>query len=128
RLADMGALTGGCHYDNGCGKFTARCGACPVLGSSIEEDLSRQIWLRKQAALENVPAGRMHLVGTSRWIAAEAKRSSLLGRFASTIIPNGLDIADFAPRDKGFSRDTLGVPRDKKVVLFVADSAANKRK
>ena len=64
----------------------------------------------------------------SRWIAAEAKRSSLLGRFASTIIPNGLDTSDFAPRDKMFSRDTLGVPRDKKVVLFVADSATNKRK
>jgi glycosyltransferase involved in cell wall biosynthesis len=128
RLADMGAMTGGCHYDNGCGKFTARCGACPVLGSKIEDDLSRQIWMRKHAALERVATERMHLVGTSRWIAAEAKRSSLLGRFPSTIIPNGLDIEDFAPRDQGFARDTLGVPRDKKVVLFVADSAAIKRK
>jgi glycosyltransferase involved in cell wall biosynthesis len=128
RLADMGAMTGGCHYDNGCGKFTAKCGACPVLGSTKEDDLSRQIWLRKHAALESVPTGRMHLVGTSRWIAAEAKRSSLLGRFPSTIIPNGLDIDDFAPRDQGFARDTLGVPRGAKVVLFVADSAAIKRK
>jgi glycosyltransferase involved in cell wall biosynthesis len=128
RMADMGAMTGGCHYDGGCGKFTARCGACPVLGSPIEDDLSRQVWLRKHAALELVPTERMHLVGTSRWIAAEAKRSSLLGRFASTIIPNGLDIADFAPRDQGFARDTLDVPREAKVVLFVADSAANKRK
>jgi glycosyltransferase involved in cell wall biosynthesis len=128
RLADMGAMTGGCHYDGGCGKFTAKCGACPVLGSKVEDDLSRQIWLRKHAAFEKLETSRMHLVGTSRWIAAEAKRSSLLGRFASTIIPNGLDIEDFAPRDKHFSRDTLGVPRDKKVVLFVADSADNKRK
>jgi glycosyltransferase involved in cell wall biosynthesis len=128
RLADMGALTGGCHYDNGCGKFTAKCGACPAIGSTTEDDLSRQIWLRKSSALAKIETNRMHLVGTSRWIAAEAKRSSLLGRFASTIIPNGLDISDFAPRDKGFSRDTLGVPRDKKVVLFVADTATNKRK
>ncbi len=128
RLADMGALTGGCHYDNGCGKFTARCGACPILGSSVDNDLSRQVWQRKHAALAQVPTERLHLVGTSRWIAGEANKSSLLGRFASTIIPNGLDTEDFAPRDKLFSRDLLGVPRDKKVVLFVADSAENKRK
>lgn len=128
RLADMGALTGGCHYDNGCGKFTARCGACPVIGSSRDEDLSRSIWLRKQAALAKLPSQRMHLVGTSWWITAEAKRSSLLGRFASTIIPNGLDVSDFAPRDRDFARDTLGVPRGSKVVLFIADSASNKRK
>ena len=102
RLADMGALTGGCHYDNGCGKFTAICGACPVLGSKVEEDLSRQVWKRKHEALSKIETSRMHLVGTSRWIAAEAKRSSLLGRFESTIIPNGLDTQDFSPRDKGF--------------------------
>jgi glycosyltransferase involved in cell wall biosynthesis len=128
RLADMGALTGGCHYDNGCGKFTARCGACPVLGSTMDNDLSRQVWLRKHHALQSIETNRMHLVGTSRWIAGEARRSSLLGRFASSIIPNGLDTDDFAPRDKGFARDTLGVPRDKKVVLFVADSSTIKRK
>src|SRR4051812_33083364 len=40
RLADMGALTGGCHYTQGCEKFTARCGACPQLGSNDEGDLS----------------------------------------------------------------------------------------
>jgi glycosyltransferase involved in cell wall biosynthesis len=128
RLADMGAMTGGCHYDIGCGKFTAKCGACPVLGSNTEEDLSREIWLRKHEALAKVPDNRLHLVGTSRWIAAEAKRSSLLGRFPSVIIPNGLDVDDFAPRDRAFARDTLGVPRDKKVVLFIADSINNKRK
>ena len=46
RLADMAALTGGCHYDHGCGRFAQRCGACPQLGSSEEEDLSRQVWGR----------------------------------------------------------------------------------
>ncbi|HSV14047.1 MAG TPA: glycosyltransferase family 4 protein [Tepidisphaeraceae bacterium] len=128
RLADMGALTGGCHYDGGCGKFTAACGACPVLGSNVEHDLSRDVWTRKNAALSNLPDDDLHLVGTTRWIAGEARRSSLLGRFPVTVIPNGLDTDDFAPRDKRFSRDTLGVPRDAKVVLFAAESSNNKRK
>jgi glycosyltransferase involved in cell wall biosynthesis len=128
RLADMGALTGGCHYDAGCGKFTQSCGACPALASSEEKDLSRKIWLRKHRAIDSIETSRMHLVGTSRWIAGEAKRSSLLGRFDSTIIPNALDTEVFCPMDKAAARDQLGVPRDKKVILFVADSAENKRK
>ena len=128
RLADMAPLTGGCHYDNGCGKFHNMCGACPVLGSSVEDDLSRQIWQRKHAALAHVASDRMTLVGTSRWIAAQSRRSSLLSRFPVHVIPNGLDTAAFAPRDPAFARDTLGVPADAAVVLFVADTMDIKRK
>lgn len=128
RLADMNALTGGCHYDNHCGKFTAQCGACPQLNSSDPRDLSHNIWSRKNSSLARRRPDRLHLVATSRWIAAEAKRSSLLGGFPVTIIPNALDTADFAPRDKAFVRDLMGIPQDARVVLFVADDANNIRK
>src|SRR6185369_11072611 len=78
RLADMGALTGGCHYDQGCGKFaTGGCGACPQLGSSNPKDLSFRVWSRKFLALRSVGSAGLHVVGTSRWVAGEAKRSSL---------------------------------------------------
>jgi glycosyltransferase involved in cell wall biosynthesis len=127
RLADMNALTGGCHYTGGCEKFTAQCGACPQLTSRDEHDLSRQVWTRKKNSLNRV-IGRMHLVGTSRWITAEAQRSSLLKDFPATTIPNGLDTTDFAPRDKRFARESLGVPLDARVVLFVAESTDIVRK
>jgi glycosyltransferase involved in cell wall biosynthesis len=128
RLADMGPLTGGCHYDGGCGKFTDRCGACPVLGSHVDDDLSRQVWQRKREALAAIPTDRLTLVGTSRWIAGEARRSSLFGRFPVQVIPNGLDTDAFAPRDRAFSRNLLGVPLDRRVVLFVAEATDIKRK
>lgn len=128
RLADMAPLTGGCHYTNGCDRFAAHCGACPQLGSSDENDLSRQIWRRKSHALNQLAPGQMHLVGTSRWIAAQSRRSSLLKPFPITVIPNGLDTNDFAPRDKGFSRDLWNIPRDAKVILFAAESVDAKRK
>lgn len=128
RLADMGPTTGGCLYDQGCGKFTATCGACPMLGSAVDNDLSRAVWQRKHAALAKVPDSRMHLVATSRWIAEQAKKSSLLGRFASTIIPNALDTQTFRPRHKMFSRDMLDLPRDARIVLFAADSVKDRRK
>ena len=128
RLADMAPATGGCHYDRGCGKFAAKCGACPELGSKTENDLSRQIWQRKHDALARVSDNGMHIVATSRWVAEVASQSSLLGRFNRTIIPNALDVSVFQPRDKGFSRDLLGIPRNAKVVLFAADSSKHPRK
>ena len=128
RLADMNAFTGGCHYDDHSGKFTAECGACHQLGSSDPNDLSHQIWLRKKEALAHVSDDGLHLVATSRWIAGEAKRSSLMSRFGVTIVPNGLDTADFAPRDRKFSRDFFDLPPDAKIVLFAADTAATVRK
>src|SRR5439155_8411888 len=80
------------------------------------------------AALSHVGRGGLHLVATSRWIAEQARRSSLLGRFAISVIPNGLDIEEFAPRDKNFSRDLWNIPRDAAVVLFAAETLANVRK
>ena len=126
RLADMAPCTGGCHYDEGCGKFENRCGACPQLGSNDDDDLSRQVWQRKYDSLRR--HGKVNLVATSNWIAQQSRRSSLLRDFPVSVIPNGLDTSDFAPRDRRFARDTLGVPQDARVVLFAAESLAVKRK
>jgi glycosyltransferase involved in cell wall biosynthesis len=126
RLADMAPCTGGCHYDHDCGRFEDKCGACPQLGSRDENDLSRQIWQRKHDALR--AHGKINLVATSNWIAKQSRRSSLLRDFPVTVIPNGLDTDDFAPRDQRFARDMLGVPQDARVVLFAAESLAVKRK
>jgi glycosyltransferase involved in cell wall biosynthesis len=128
RMADMAPLTGGCHYDQGCGKFAAMCGACPVLNSTDENDLSRDVWTRKNEALRSMPPQRLHLVATSRWIGEQAAKSSLLSRFAQTIIPNALDTDVFQPRDKMFSRDVLNIPRQSKAVLFAADNVKHRRK
>ena len=128
RLADMAPLTGGCHYDHNCGRFSARCGACPQLGSTDEHDLSREVWQRKNQAVRSLRPGQLHIVGTSNWIAEQAQRSSLLNEFPITVIPNGLDTDEFAPRDPGYSRDLWNIPRDARVVLFAAESIVNRRK
>ncbi len=127
RMADMGVITGGCHYDAGCGKFVAQCGACPQLGSSDPQDLSHAIWRRKSGAISRVRS-RLHVVGTSQWIAAETRRSSLFAGVPVTVIPNALDTDDFTPRDKGFCRAFWQLPQDARIVLFLADSLENRRK
>jgi len=128
-MHDMSAFTGGCVYDAGCGKYTDRCGGCPQLGSAKTQDLSHQIWQRKHSVLNGgIPLGRLHLVAPSHWIAAEANQSTLLGNFPVTVIPNGLDIDEFAPRDRRVARDVLGIPQDAGVVLFVAHSLTRRNK
>jgi len=120
-LHDINFFTGGCHQDAGCGRYTERCGACPQLGSSKERDLSRRIWERKRDALRMVAPGRLCFVAPSRWVANEAKRSTLLREFPVTVIPLGLDTEIFRPLDRGLARELLGISPDASVVLFVAE-------
>lgn len=127
-LHDPNPFTGGCHYYDGCRRFNDGCGACPELGSSSGADLSRAIWRRKKAAYSYIPEGQLHLVAPSRWLAQEAGRSKLLGRFPVSVIPYGLDTEVFRPRDKMLARQLLDIPLDARVVLFAAASARDRRK
>ena len=127
-LHDMNVFTGGCHFDSGCGKHRNNCGACPQLGSTKEDDLSRQIWNRRQRAYGPMSLAQLQLVAPSRWMAEEVRQSALLGRFPVTVIPHGLDVEVFAPRNRTYARDTLGVPQNAKVLLFAAHTVSERRK
>lgn len=127
-LHDMNPLTGGCHYALGCEGFTVQCGACVQLGSRVELDLSRRIFRRKARALERRASTATRIVAPSAWMAGEARRSALLGRFDVEIIPNGIDCNIFQPRSRAVAREAFGLPPDEPVVLFAAASVMNHRK
>lgn len=127
-LHDMNPFTGGCHYDNECTKYKTKCGSCPQLGSNNEYDLSRRIWKRKKQIFGRMNPNRMHIVAPSKWMAKNAKSSQLFQKFSVTIIPYGIDTEVFSPRDRRLARESLEIPKDAKVVLFVADWISNHRK
>jgi glycosyltransferase involved in cell wall biosynthesis len=127
-LHDLNPLTGGCHYDLGCGRYATSCGPCPQLGSGDSKDLSHEVWKRKQRVISKLPSSRLHFVSPSRWLADEVKRSPILGRFPVEVIPHGLDLEGFAPRNRGHIRELLGIPRDARVLLFGAEAVDNRRK
>lgn len=127
-LHDMNPFTGGCHYDLGCGRFAGQCGNCPQLGSQEPADLSRRIWEDKRAALAQIAPARLHVVTPSQWLAREVERSSLFQRFPLSVIPYGLDLDTFAPKNRMHARELLGLPVDAKIILFVADGLDNRRK
>jgi glycosyltransferase involved in cell wall biosynthesis len=124
-LHDMWPFTGGCHYDNECGKFQSMCGACPMLASSSEHDLSRLIWKRKHASWRNV---RIVVVATSHWLAEMARSSSLFKDQRIEVIPNGIDTSQYKPIDKRAAREALNLPQGKKLLLFSAFSATTDRR
>jgi glycosyltransferase involved in cell wall biosynthesis len=128
RLADMNSLTGGCHVSEGCLRYRDGCGACPQLGSNDPKDLSNRIWNRKQRLFSRLNSDRLHIVALSQWMACKVREESLLRKFPLTIIPNGIDTGVFAPRDRQFSRNVLGLPENAKILLFVAQMVTNRTK
>jgi len=124
-LHDMWAFTGGCHYNEGCEIYMARCGNCPQLGSHQQRDLSLKGWQRKERLY---PKLNLTLVTPSAWLAEEARRSPLLQDKRVEVIPNGLNLEIFQPRDKNVARELLNLPQNKKLILFGAQQAARSRK
>lgn len=127
-MHDLWPITGGCHYTSGCDRFTLNCGLCPQILSSNENDATRIVWKDKSFGYGSLPPNKMTVITPSTWLGREARRSSLLGRFDIKVIPYGIDLTAFAPRDFGMARETLGIPLNSFVIGFVADSLTTPRK
>lgn len=126
-LHDLNPFTGGCHYDAGCGRWAGGCGVCPQLGSRAPDDLTAQVWARKQTLFDALPVDALHVVAQCRWM-ADCVRRSLLRRFPLTLIPSAVDTDVFAPGDRAHARAALGIAPEAFVALFVASSIRNPRK
>ncbi|MFH1360095.1 MAG: glycosyltransferase family 4 protein [Candidatus Omnitrophota bacterium] len=121
-LHDMWAFTGGCHYDQDCGKYMNSCGQCPILRSEKRDDLSRLNFSRKSNAFKDL---NLIIVTPSKWLAECARKSSILKDKRILVIPNGIDTEKFRPVDKKAARKHLGLPHDKKLILFGAFKATS---
>ena len=127
-LHDTAAFTGGCHYSEHCRRFEQSCGACFQIGSNDEQDATRLNWEIKQRAYASLADSELTIVSPSQWLAAEARKSALLGRFPVEVIPYGVDSDTFAPRDRAACRKALGIPEDKLVIGFIAYNVNSPRK
>jgi glycosyltransferase involved in cell wall biosynthesis len=88
-------------------------------------DLDKWVWTRKKKAWTQP----IYIVTPSDWLADCVKKSALMGSWQVRTIPYPLDTNVFQPRGKFLSREILGLPLDKKLVLFGAISpTADRRK
>ncbi|MFN4762868.1 glycosyltransferase [Gillisia sp. Q332] len=125
-LHDMNPFSGGEHYEEkylGIDNFGS-----PIRRQVSEEEKTvakKNIKIKKQALSK---VNNLTIVAPSEWLAEEARKSEVFKNYPVLCIPYGLDAEIYTPRDQDYSRDLLGIPKDKKVVLFVADSISNNRK
>lgn len=124
-LHDMNAFTGGCHYSAGCERWKQGCGACPALGSTDENDVSRATWLARKTAY---PRLSPTVVTPSKWLGGLAEQSPLFEGSEKHVIANGLETEVFKPWATEKVRKELGVKQDAYVLLFGAASVQNHRK
>ena len=85
------------------------------MGSSVTGDLSHRLW-KKRAELWS--RQEVQLVAPSRWLAKRASQSAIFRGRTVKVIPNGLDLNEFCPRDRIEAREYFHLPQDKKIVLF----------
>ncbi len=125
-LHDMNPFTGGEHYtENFVGIDEEGFPIKRILNDFEIAEFKKNIWGKKASLSVD---RNLTIVAPSQWLAQEARKSEVFKNFPVHCIPYGLDAEIFAPRDKHFSKDILGLPREKKVVLFVADATGIPRK
>jgi glycosyltransferase involved in cell wall biosynthesis len=122
-LHDNWAFTGGCHIMWDCDKYKDSCGACPRLGSKNENDLSRKIFNRKKKVFGKKKD--MTIVGLSKWLNNCSKNSKLLKKKLHIHLPNPIDTHIFKPFGQDRSRELWRLPKDKKLILFGANSTTS---
>jgi glycosyltransferase involved in cell wall biosynthesis len=118
-MHDMWPFTGGCHYDEECGRWAQGCGSCPVLGSSNPGDSSRKVFLRKRKAYAELRQ-RTVVVGLSSWMAGLAARSALFDGFRVECLHNPIDTEVWKPVDTAVARNLMGLPQDAPILIFGA--------
>ena len=115
-LHDMALFTGGCHYDQLCGKYQESCQQCPMLKRGFKGLAHRQ-WRQKQSLLSQID---LTVITPSQWLAEAVQSSTLLSNTPIHVIPNAIDTKIYKPMDQDNARQFFDLPITGKVILVGA--------
>lgn len=123
-LHDLWPMTGGCHYPAGCDQYRTTCITCPQLRDAWS--LVPNAFAEKQAAWS---APGPVIVAPSRWMAARAAESAILGDSRIVVIPNPVETDAFVPRaDRAALRAAFGIGPDDLLLVLGAFDNRERRK
>jgi glycosyltransferase involved in cell wall biosynthesis len=94
-------------------------------GGGSSHDLAASVWRKKQ---QMVADENIYYVACSRWLESEAKKSALLKGQKITSIPNPIDTHIYKKGNKQEARQRLGLPLDRKLILFASQRVTNENK
>lgn len=111
-LHDMNPFTGGNHYaqDYDYSKFKH------LLNKNVSKKASY------------VKGCNLKIICPSVWLTDLAKQSEVFKKFEAFTVPNCVDTEIFKPLAKAKQKESLQLPPNKKVMLFVAENPNDKRK
>ena len=125
-MHDLWPVSGICHLSLGCERFKSGCSHCPYLPKDGgDRDLSYRVWQEKNRLYE---AENISFVACSRWLADEARASSLTCDHMVTAIPNPINTSFFCKKDKALARKSLHLPLDRHLIAFIAQKVTNENK
>jgi glycosyltransferase involved in cell wall biosynthesis len=114
-IHDMWPFCGSKHYDS------EDCSAGWRKSYTSTKDfpnfnVDRFVWRRKRRAW-NRP---MQIIAPSRWLATCARESTLFRDWPIHVVPYVVDTDIYKPLDRTFCRQALGLPLDKRILLYGA--------
>lgn len=116
---DMFPITGHCAYSFECEKWKNGCGNCERLDiyPSIKKDRTNALWNYKNKFFNSA---NFTIVTPSLWL-KKCVEESFFKNKDIRLIYNGIDLENFKKTDKSEARKKLGLPENKKIVLFSAN-------
>lgn len=126
-LHDMNPFSGGQHYTETTLGIRADGKPSPFSPSEAFHAEEKNLWNEKHKLFKEAPP--FHVVTPSQWLTDAAEKSTIWHKKTTfSTIPYGLDTEVFTFRPQEAARAVLGLPQDKKILLFVAASISNQRK
>ncbi|HWB19396.1 MAG TPA: glycosyltransferase [Phycisphaerales bacterium] len=126
-MHDMWNLTGHCSNSYDCTRWKTGCGQCPYLDvhPPVPKDRTAWEWKLKRRVYRKSPD--MKVVAPSRWM-IDMARQSMLKDHDIRQIANPVDTDLYKPLDKAACRAELGLPQNKRIILFVSVALHNRGK
>jgi len=123
RLSDMWPFCGAEHYTDDGPTARWRFGYTKNNRSSDHKrfDIDRWVWNRKKRSWKKA----IHIVAPSNWMANCVRASELMRNWPVSVVPATVNMRQFRPWNKRFSREVLGLPATCKIILFGAFNGIN---
>lgn len=121
-LHDAWLLGGHCAHSFDCNKWKTGCGKCPSLSlyPSLKKDTTQYNWKRKKEIYLN---SSLYIATPCKWLMDRVEQSILnLAAKEKRVIPNGVDLEIFKPKNKNIFRERLKITDDAFIILLVGNS------
>lgn len=123
-MHDMWPCTAICHHARTCIKYYTSCSSCPLLRCR-SSSLAARVFKKKKSIYQGA---NITFVACSKWLHVQAEKSALLVNKQVLTVPNPIDTQVFKSGDKKRARTQLGLPLNKKLILFGAVNSLDVRK